>query len=126
VPTDEAPLGCMLLPPFRGRRVMEPLLEPLAYMTRTAQGLRIHHPAPLDKIAFPPQTLVARYAAGALEVARGRILGEAVGAPDGGYDTQVCPGQESTPAVELEQMSPLFRAGERAEFTILLNLRKVP
>jgi hypothetical protein len=122
--TAEAPLGCMLLPPFRGRREIMPLTKPLDYMSIEDGGLRIHHPAPLDKIAFAPQALVPRYAGGVLHLARGRSVGAEAGAPDRGYYTQVCPGQDGTPAIELEQMSPLYRAGEAAEFTVLLGLTR--
>src|SRR5690606_32872532 len=124
VPTADAPRGCLLLPPFRGRREPVPLAEPLEYMSLTASGLRLHHPAALDKIGFPPQTLTARYGDVTLDVARGAVLGTEVGAPDNGFYTQVCPGQDGTPAVELEQMSPLFAAGEPASFAILLRLRR--
>lgn len=123
IASPEAPLGCLLLPPFQGRRAIEPMLEPLDYMAREDDALRIR-PAPrLDKIAFPPQPLVARYGGHVLRVDRGESRGAEVGAPDRGFYTQVCPGQEGTPVVELEQLSPLYRAGEAAAFTMLLDLR---
>ena len=73
-------------------------------------------------LAFPPQALVARFPGFALRVEPGISRGLEAGTPDRGFYTQVCPGDRSMLVIELEQMSPLYRAGESAEFTMWMNL----
>jgi hypothetical protein len=123
VASPAAPLGCLLLPPFGGRRELTPLVEPLPdFLTRDGDVLRIRHATRLDKFAFPPSTLVARHAGFALRVSHGESVGRIVGAPEGGFYTQVCPGDNNLRVLELEQMSPLFAAGEAAAFTMRISL----
>ncbi len=122
VASEAAPLGCVLLPPFQGRHQLEPLTAPLDYMMRTNAGLQIRPAQRLDKIGFPPQELVAQYPDHVLRIGRGPSRGDEIGAPDEGFYTQICPGQDDAAIVELEQMSPLYRAGEPAEFTMMVGL----
>jgi hypothetical protein len=122
IASTDIPLGCLLLPPFRDRATELPLTDLPEYMTRDHDGLHVRRARTLDKIAFPPQELAPRYHGHVMHVLRGASRGPEVGAPDRGFYTQICPGDADTPIIELEQMSPLYRAGEAAEFTMEIDL----
>jgi hypothetical protein len=75
-----------------------------------------------DKFAFPPQALAAHTGGRTLLLAFGESRGTELDAPDGGFYTQVYIGHAEAPVVELEQLSPQWKAGEDAEFTMYVEL----
>lgn len=75
-----------------------------------------------DKLAFPPQALAAHIGERTLILAFGESRGAELAAPDGGFYTQVYIGHAEAPVVELEQLSPQWRAGEAAEFSMYVEL----
>ena len=87
-----------------------------------AGGVRISYTGKCDKLAFPPQTLVARIGASTVQLAFGETRGAELAAPDSGFYTQVYIGDAQSPVVEIEQLSPQWRAGEDAEFSMYVEL----
>lgn len=75
------------------------------------------------KLGFAVQTLVARYRGVEWTCARGQNLGGLVDEPDGGLYTQIYLGSaKSDPVVELEQLSPRWRAGEPNQSVMILDV----
>lgn len=121
-PGAAAPLGFLLAPPISGRtHALVPTAD-TEQMTRTETGVRLRYITKMEKLAFPPQEIVAHSDAVTLRVARGQTRGTEVGAPDEGFYTQVYLGDNHAPFVELEQLSPLWKAGEPAEFGTIIQL----
>ena len=79
-----------------------------------------------DKLAFPPQTLVARIGGYRLALECGESRGPEEAAPDDGFYTQVYIGEPQAPVVEIEQFSPQWRAGAAGEFSMYLALATAP
>jgi hypothetical protein len=91
-------------------------------VTAIGEDLRLRYTGVVDKLAFPPQALRAHVAGHLLRVDFGGSQGPEVAAPDAGFYSQVYLGEASSPVVELEQLSPQWKAGETAEFTMLVDL----
>ena len=81
--------------------------------------LRITHSA--EKLGFDPQPLIGRTAGSELRVERGVNSGVVVAAPDEGLFTQVFLGDGHDSFIELEQLSPLCKAGSVARSEIILR-----
>ncbi len=79
-----------------------------------------------DKLAFPPQTLVAQIGGYRLALECGESRGPVEAAPDDGFYTQVYIGEPRAPVVEIEQFSPQWRAGAAGEFSMYLSLTAAP
>lgn len=84
-----------------------------------ALRLRITHSA--EKLGFDPQPLIARTAGSELRVERGVNNGVVVAAPDEGLFTQLFLGNGHDSFIELEQLSPLWKAGSAARSEIILR-----
>jgi hypothetical protein len=124
-PDATFPLGFALLPPVANRsRALPATTWPAqAQATATADGARLHQTDQAEKLGFPPQDIVAVFdEASGLRVARDITRGVEAGAPDAGFYSQVYLGEARTPVIELEQLSPLFKAGEAAEFSVMLDV----
>ena len=121
-PSAAHPRGFVLLPPVAGRREAVAAFELPAQIEAGAGTVRLHQGDQPEKAGFLPQQLNAAFGTTWLHVGRGPIAGDVVGAPDFGFYSQVYLGEARTPVIELEQLSPLFRAGEAAEFTMLLDV----
>lgn len=93
-----------------------------AGVEETTTGVRFAYTGRSDKLAFPPQTLVATCGAQRLLLAFGESRGREVAAPDEGFYTQVYIGDPASPVVEIEQLSPQWAAGEAAEFSMYVGL----
>jgi hypothetical protein len=110
--TLRAPEGFVLLPPIDGRtEVQRP--DPLPpHASFVGERVRlVQHERP-EKFGFRPRPLVAWYPEDRfLELGRGALYGLAIADPDEGYFSQVYLAAAHTPIVELEQLSPLMRAG---------------
>jgi hypothetical protein len=85
-------------------------------------NVRLRYVGVSDKLAFPPQALVAAIGEHRLHLAFGECRGAEVAAPDAGLYTQIYVGQPDSPVVELEQLSPQWAAGSDAEFTMYASL----
>lgn len=84
-------------------------------------GLRLHFTGAMEKLGFVPQPLHAQVGAARFEIARGASTGDATTTPDDGFATQVYLGQPVySPVIELEQLSPLYAAGQVASFEIVI------
>ena len=99
---------------------MQPDLPLPAGVQETPGGVRVGYAGQSDKLAFPPQTLVARAGGRTFTMACGESRGVEFAAPDAGFYTQVYIGHPDAPIVELEQLSPQWKAGESAEFSVYL------
>ena len=99
---------------------MQPDLPLPAGVQETPDGVRVGYAGQSDKLAFPPQTLVARAGGRTFTMACGESRGVEFAAPDAGFYTQVYIGHPDAPIVELEQLSPQWKAGESAEFSVYL------
>lgn len=123
-PREGFPHGFVLLPPIGGRKMTtspDPL--PTQVERRAAPLVALRRGDRPEKYGFAPQTLVASGERHELHVGRGPVAGFEVGAPDEGFYSQIYLGPSSSTVIELEQLSPRFKAGEAAEFTMLLEVR---
>lgn len=103
--------------------VMVPDLALPAAITEMGHGeVRMAYFGRSDKLAFAPQTIVARTADAVLRLEIGASRGEVEATPDDGYYTQVYVGHPGAPVVEIEQFSPQWQAGEDGEFSMYIDL----
>ncbi|HWA84805.1 MAG TPA: hypothetical protein VG710_01170 [Opitutus sp.] len=86
-------------------------------------SLRIKFAGTVEKLGFDPQPLHARIGGTALTISRGVGEGAVVSTPDDGYMTQVYFGSSQAALIELEQLSPLWRAGDPAEFDLVISVQ---
>lgn len=102
--------------------LMAPNLPRPAGATEQGCAVRLAYTGRSEKLAFPPQTLVATVCDRRLELGFGECRGPVAGTPDAGFFTQVYLGEPESPVVELEQLSPRWAAGSAGEFSIHLGL----
>jgi hypothetical protein len=119
-PDELAPAGFVGLPAGRRRAIdLEPKVPAAARLEGSEMVLR--HTAAIDKLGFRPQPIHGRIGRFALIVGRGETTGEAVaGELDHGFLTQVYLGGPEA-FVELEQLSPQWKAGTPARFEMVLE-----
>ena len=103
---------------------MRPDLPLPAGVEEVAGGVVMAMAGKSDKLAFPPQTLVARIGGYRLSLACGESRGPEVATPDDGFYTQVYIGNPQGPVVEIEQFSPQWQAGAAGEFSMYVSLAK--
>jgi len=103
---------------------MQPDLPLPAGVEEVPGGVVVSIAGKSDKLAFPPQTLVARVGEYRLSLECGESRGPVVAAPDDGFYTQVYIGNPQGPVVEIEQFSPQWQAGAAGEFTMYVSLAK--
>jgi hypothetical protein len=101
---------------------MQPDLSVPDGVTERGDTVRLTFAGRSDKLAFPPQTLVASLRGHRLQLAMGESRGVESAAPDAGFYTQVYIGDPQSPVVEIEQLSPQWAAGSPAEFSMYLDL----
>lgn len=91
------------------------------------QIVRLAPRAAVAKFGFSPQTLDARIEDYGMEFIRGDIQGDALDAPDHGFETQVFLGNEKYPFIEMEQLTQrLKNRGDAPNvFTVLIKPRKL-
>jgi hypothetical protein len=97
------------------------IFTPPPHVSGPAEKLKLQYLDRVEKLGFLPQTLVARIGGWGLRVGRGATEGRAVTTPDEGFVTQVYLGNDSTPVIELEQLSPTWAAGTDACFELTLE-----
>lgn len=89
-------------------------------VTRTGNDLTLRHTDVIEKLGFPPQSLKGHSGSYLLTVTCEGQTGQVVDEPDRGFFTQVYLGGGEA-LIELEQLSPLFKAGEPTSFTVGLE-----
>jgi hypothetical protein len=82
--------------------------------------MQLTHRGTAEKLGFVPQALRGELNGRVLLVEKGHFTGSPAGEPDAGFLTQVYLGSRD-PFVELEQLSPLCRAGETAIFEVVIE-----
>lgn len=97
--------------------------DPPPQVSQAGATLTLRHTGVVVKLGFRPQTLMGRSGGYELSVSRGTQAGAATGEPDEGFLTQVYFSDANEPFFELEQLSPLFAAGQPARFEIILTGR---
>jgi hypothetical protein len=117
-PEKEFPGGYVELPSGAGPFAAN--FSPPTHVTRQGDALSLHHTEAIAKLGFRPQTLASRQGDFVLRVERGGCDGTLAGEPDRGFFTQVYLGGRE-PLIELEQLSPLFAAGQPARFEVALQ-----
>ena len=120
-PTAGFPAGYVRLPSKVSRFAAE--FTPLAQVARTGDDLTLHCTSAVEKLGFFPQPLTGHAGEFILTVSRGEQTGTVIAGPDQGLFTQVYLGGDEQ-LIELEQLSPLFAAGETASFTVGLEAAK--
>jgi len=121
-PTADAPRGYVLV--HLGRQPSpEGKFSPPKQVAEVAGKLQLKFTNTMEKLGFTPQPLLARIGHASLRVERGESAGNALTLPDEGFATQVYLGNDQSPLIELEQLSPLWRAGEDANFEIVIEGR---
>jgi len=118
-PDGGHPQGYVLLPSSAGPFAAD--FTPPPHVSRTGHALRLTQHDTVGKLGFRPQFLAGSTGRLSLRVDRGAVSGEVAGEPDQGFLTQVYLGGRE-PFIELEQLSPLFAAGQAARFEILLSV----
>jgi hypothetical protein len=119
-PTTETPRGYVLLAigqPAAPRRIF----DAPPHVSGPPEALALRYLNRVEKFGFLPETLVARVGPWGLRVGRGEVEGHAVTTPDEGFVTQVYLGNDNTPVIELEQLSPTWKAGGQARFEMTLE-----
>lgn len=119
-PADNFPAGYVRLPSMVSRFAGE--FSPPAQVTRSGDQLTLRHTEAIEKLGFFPQPLTGQAGNYVLTVARGTQNGTVVSEPDQGFITQVYLGGREA-FIELEQLSPLFAAGQSASFDVVLEAR---
>ena len=114
-PETDFPAGYVRLAPFTAR------FDDPPQVTRSAGSLTLRHNGTVVKLGFRPQAVTGRIGGFDLLVGRGAQTGREVGDPDAGFHTQVYLSEANEAFVELEQLSPLFAAGQDARFEIVLT-----
>jgi hypothetical protein len=100
----------------------QPVFTPPPHVTERGHGVvELRFLNRTEKLGFKPQTLSARLADVVLEVSPGETVGEVVSTPDDGFVTQVYLGSGENQLIELEQLSPMFRAGVPATFELVIR-----
>ena len=117
-PAEGFPAGYVRLPSKVSRFATE-FTQP-AQVTRTGDDLTLHCSGAVEKLGFFPQPLTGRAGDYSLAVSRDGQIGTVIAGPDQGLYTQVYLGGDEN-LIELEQLSPLFSAGEPASFTVVLE-----
>ena len=117
-PRDKFVAGYVRLPSMVSRFAAE-FSQP-AHVTRVGDELTLRHVRVIEKLGFTPQLLTGHVGNYSLTVTRGAQTGSVVSEPDQGFFTQVYLGGEE-PFIELEQLSPLFAAGQPASFAVVLE-----
>jgi hypothetical protein len=117
-PEKEFPAGYVELPSGAGPFAAN--FSPPGHVTRRGDTLSLHHTEAIAKLGFRPQALAGHQGGFALQVERGACDGSVAGEPDRGFFTQVYLGGRE-PLIELEQLSPLFAAGQPARFAVVLQ-----
>lgn len=90
-------------------------------VTPDGDQLQLKFTGAMEKLGFMPQPLRAQIDGVRMTLARGAAEGNEASTPDDGYLTQVYFGTDRAALIELEQLSPLWRAGHPASFEILLT-----
>jgi hypothetical protein len=125
-PSEAAPAGFYLLRVGVQDQVVREFSWPV-HASREADGALTWRPTGVViKVAFTPQTLVAKIGAYELSLSPSGETGAVAGAIDGGYTTQLYLGRAGTPFIELEQLSSRFTAGGDASATMRLSARRLP
>lgn len=101
------------------RREVESLATPPPHAEVAGGTLRLRHIGQVEKLGFRPQSLRASIGPATLTVGRGVSEGDVAGEPDAGFFTQVYLGGPEG-FIELEQLSPLWRAGTGARFEMVI------
>jgi hypothetical protein len=117
-PTKEFPAGYVRLPSMVSRFSTD-FPQP-AQVVRAGNDLTLRHTGVIEKLGFTPQPLIGRTGELSLTVTLGTQTGTVIAGPDQGLFTQVYLGGDE-PLIELEQLSPLFVAGEPAAFAVVLE-----
>ena len=117
-PAKGFPAGYVQLPSAAGRYAAE--FPPPPQVTRAVDDLTLRHTNTIVKLGFRPQPLTGCAGDLSLTVARGVQTGKVVAEPDQGFFTQVYLGGHEA-LIEMEQLSPLFAAGEPASFAVVLQ-----
>ena len=117
-PTPAFPAGYVRLPSMVSRFATE-FTQP-AQVSRAGEELTLRHIGVIEKLGFFPQTLTSRAGDYLLTLTILGQTGTVIAGPDQGLFTQVYLGGDET-LIELEQLSPLFGAGETASFTVGLE-----
>lgn len=117
-PTPDFPAGYVRLPSMVSRFSTD-FPQP-AHVVRTGNDLTLHHTGVIEKLGFTPQPLTGRTGGCSLTVTIGKQTGVVIAGPDQGLFTQVYLGGDEQ-LIELEQLSPLFTAGESAAFAVVLE-----
>ncbi len=117
-PEKEFPAGYVELPSSAGPFATD--FSPPGQVTRRGDALSLHHTEAIAKLGFRPQVLAGHQGSFVLRVERGACDGTPAGEPDRGFFTQVYLGGRE-PLIELEQLSPLFAAGQPARFEVALQ-----
>lgn len=102
------------------RRRLATLAEPPAHARVDGNRLQLRHLGVVEKLGFRPHALRGRIGLHTIIVSRGESAGQAVAEPDAGFLTQVYLGGLE-PFAELEQLSPLWRAGTKAVFEMVIQ-----
>lgn len=117
-PTKEFPAGYVRLPSMVSRFSTD-FPQP-AQVIRAGNDLTLRHTGVIEKLGFFPQPLCGHTGNYLLTLMLVGQTGTIVDGPDQGLFTQVYLGGDET-LIELEQLSPLFAAGETASFTVGLE-----
>ena len=117
-PAEKFPTGYVRLPSMVSHFAAN-FPQPV-HVTRSGNDLTLRHVGVIEKLGFFPQSLTGQAGNYILTVARGAQTGTVVAGPDQGLFTQVYLGGDE-PLIELEQLSPLFAAGEPASSAVVLE-----
>jgi hypothetical protein len=118
-PEPEWPEGYVGLPRF-GRRAMERLPQPPPHASMEGRVMHLRHLGVAEKLGLRPKALYGIDLKNTVRVDRGTEAGDVLDWPDAGFLTHVYLGGRE-PFVELEQLSPLWRAGTAATFELTLE-----
>jgi hypothetical protein len=121
-PDAFAPRGYVRLPAGSVQQLTTEF-QPPPQVSGNGHLLELHYNGTVEKLGFAPEVLGATDGPWKLGVVRGPHTGHPESEPDHGYFSQVFLGSHE-PFIELEQLSPMFPAGETATFEIAL--RAVP
>lgn len=118
-PEKDFAAGYVKLPSTAGPFAAQ--FAPPPHVTRNENTLTLRHIAAVEKFGFRPQSLAGRRGGFTLTVQRGTESGTMVGKPDEGFLTQVYLSGSHEGFIELEQLSPVLAAGQKASFDVVLT-----
>ncbi len=113
------PAGYVTLPSTAGPFATQFALPP--HVKRTRDELTLRHVNVVGKFGFRPQALSGTAGGFTLKVSRVTQTGAVTGNPDQGFFTQVYLSDGNEKFIELEQLSPMFAAGQPAKFEVMLT-----